>query len=206
MWPCSAAPSASTIRLYPPGSIGAPYAGTAAKLVNGPGNDVENVSEGELLLQNPGVLIGYHNLPEETAKRLAGGWYHTGDVCRRDAEGFYYFVGRTDDMFVSGGENIFPIEVERLLEKHPAVHQACVLPFAHELKGEVPYAFVVLRNGAAATEEELKQHALAHGPAYQHPRRVFFLDQLPLAGTNKIDRDRLRALAAAGAEKNSTPA
>lgn len=185
----------------PPGSIGVPYPGTEAKLVNGPHPD-----EGELLLRNPGILIGYHNLPEATEKRLAGGWYHSGDVCRRDADGFYFFVGRTDDMFVCGGENIFPIEVERLLEKHPAVHQACVLPFAHELKGQVPYAFVVLRAGKNAGEEELKQHALAHGPAYQHPRRVFFLDQLPLAGTNKVDRVRLREIAAQRAEKNSSAA
>lgn len=188
----------------PPGSIGVPYPGTGARLVNGP-----NADEGELLLKNPGILLGYHNLPEESAKRLAGGWYHSGDVCRRDADGFYFFVGRTDDMFVCGGENIFPIEVERLLERHPAVHQACVLPFSHALKGQVPYAFVVLRNGAAATEDEIKQHALDHGPAYQHPRRVFFLDQLPLAGTNKVDRGRLRDLAARaspGTEKNSLPA
>jgi acyl-CoA synthetase (AMP-forming)/AMP-acid ligase II len=95
-------------------------------------------------------------------------------------------------MFVSGGENIFPIEVESLLERHPAVHQAHVMPFDHELKGQVPYAFIVLREGARATEEELKQFALANGPAYQHPRRVFFLPQLPLAGTNKIDQAQLR--------------
>jgi len=175
----------------PPGSIGTPYAGTAARLINGP-----NENEGELVLKNPGILLGYHNLPEETARRIRDGWYHTGDVCRRDTEGFYYFVGRTDDMFVSGGENIFPIEVEQLLERHPAVHQACVMPFAHELKGQVPYAFIVLRAGAAATEDEIRQYALAHGPVYQHPRRVFFLQQLPLAGTNKIDRAQLRALAA----------
>ncbi|MCE2998253.1 MAG: long-chain fatty acid--CoA ligase, partial [Betaproteobacteria bacterium] len=118
---------------------------------------------------------------------------------------FYFFAGRTDDMFVCGGENIFPIEVERMLEKHPAVHQAAVLPFAHELKGQVPYAFVVLRAGLSASEDELKQHALANGPAYQHPRRVFFLDQLPLAGTNKIDRDKLCSIAAA-AQKNPAPA
>ncbi|MDH5343353.1 MAG: acyl--CoA ligase, partial [Betaproteobacteria bacterium] len=182
----------------PPGSIGIPYAGTAARLINGP-----NENEGELVLKNPGILLGYHNLPEETAKRIRDGWYHTGDVCRRDAEGFYYFVGRTDDMFVSGGENIFPIEVEQLLEKHPAVHQACVMPFAHELKGQVPYAFIVLRSGAAATEDEIRQYALAHGPVYQHPRRVFFLEQLPLAGTNKIDRTQLRALAARTADASA---
>jgi acyl-CoA synthetase (AMP-forming)/AMP-acid ligase II len=178
----------------PLGSIGAPYRGTEAKLVGGP-----NPDEGELALKNPGVLLGYHNLPQETAKRLRDGWYYTGDICRRDAAGFYYFVGRTDDMFVSGGENIFPIEVESLLERHPAVHQAYVMPFDHELKGQVPYAFVVLRDGARATEAELKQFALANGPAYQHPRRVLFLPQLPLAGTNKIDQQQLRKWVADGA-------
>ena len=177
----------------PPGSIGAPYAGTEAKLIDGPGPE-----EGELIVKNPGILAGYHNLPDETAKRIRNGWYHTGDICRRDAEGFYYFVGRTDDMFVSGGENIFPIEVETLLERHPAVHQTYVMPFEHEMKGQVPYAFVVLRAGAQATEDELKQFALANGPAYQHPRRVFFLDHLPLAGTNKIDQKALRQHVADG--------
>jgi len=173
-----------------PGSLGVPYPGTQAKLVGGPGPD-----EGELVLKNPGILAGYHNLPEETAKRVRDGWYYTGDVCRRDKDGFYFFVGRTDDMFVSGGENIFPGEVEALLLRHPGVHQALVLPFDHELKGQVPYAFVVPRNGAVVSEDEIKQFALANGPAYQHPRRVFFLEQLPLSGTNKVDREQLRLLA-----------
>lgn len=177
----------------PAGSIGVPYPGTHAKLVGGPSEN-----EGELALRNPGVLLAYHNLPQETAKRIRERWYYTGDVCRRDDEGFYYFVGRTDDMFVCGGENIFPIEVETLLEKHPAVHQTFVMPFEHEMKGEVPYAFVVLRVGAHASEDELKRFALANGPAYQHPRRVFLLDQLPLAGTNKIDQLALRRWVAEG--------
>ena len=180
-------------RPRPPGSLGVPYPGTEAKLVGGPGPD-----EGELALKNPGNLIGYHNLAAETEKRLRDGWYYTGDVCRRDTDGFYYFVGRTDDMFNSGGENIFPGEVEALLQRHPAVHQALVMPFDHELKGQVPYAFVVPRAGATITEEELKQFALASGPAYQHPRRVFFLKELPLSGTNKIDLDRLRQEVADG--------
>ena len=179
----------------PSGSIGAPYEGTFAKLVDANGDESD---EGELVLKNPGVLLGYHNLAEETAKRVRDGWYYTGDVCRRDADGFYYFVGRTDDMFVCGGENIFPIEVEQLLERHPAVHQAYVLPFEHEMKGQVPYAFVVLRKNASASEDDLKQFALAHGPAYQHPRRVFFVEQLPLAGTNKIDQKQLRQWVADG--------
>ena len=176
----------------PDGSIGVPYAGTFARLVDGDSED-----QGELIVKNPGILAGYHNLPEETARRIRDGWYHTGDICRRDAQGFYYFVGRNDDMFVCGGENIFPIEVERQLEQHPAVHQAFVMPFEHELKGHVPYAFVVLRAGTSITDDELKQFALQTGPAYQHPREVFFLEQLPLAGTNKVDKPKLRDIAAA---------
>lgn len=171
----------------PPGSLGVPYVGTEAKLVGGSAPD-----EGELAVKNPGILIAYHNLPEETARQMREGWYHTGDICRRDGDGFYYFLGRTDDMFVCGGENIYPIEVETLLERHPAVHQAFVMPFEHDLKGQVPYAFLVPRTGVQITDEEIRQFALTNGPAYLHPRRVFFLDQLPLTGTNKIDRELLR--------------
>jgi len=177
----------------PQGSIGVPYSGTEAKLMGG-----SHADEGELVLKNPGVMLGYHNLPTATAERVRDGWYYTGDVCRRDQEGFYYFVGRTDDMFVCGGENIFPLAVETLIQRHPAVYQALVMPFDHEIKGQVPYAFVVLRPGASATENDLQQFALANGPAYQHPRRVFFLQQLPLAGTNKIDKECLRAWVANG--------
>jgi acyl-CoA synthetase (AMP-forming)/AMP-acid ligase II len=184
----------------PPSSIGMPYPGTEAKLVGG-----SDADEGELAVKNPGLMLGYHNLPAETAERLRDGWYFTGDICRRDENGFYYFVGRNDDMFVCGGENIFPIEVETLLERHPAVHQALVMPFDHEMKGQVPYAFVVLRASAQAAEEDLKQFALANGPAYQHPRRVFFLQQLPLAGTNKIDKERLREWVATGGDMSQSP-
>jgi acyl-CoA synthetase (AMP-forming)/AMP-acid ligase II len=176
-----------------PGSIGMPYAGTEARLVGG-----IDENEGELVLKNPGIMLGYHNLPKETAERVRDGWYYTGDVCRRDREGFYYFVGRIDDMFKCGGEAIFPLAVETLIERHPAVSQALVMPFDHKIKGEVPYAFVVLRQGATATEDDLKQFTLANGPAYQHPRRVFFLHQLPLAGTNKVDKQLLRAWVADG--------
>jgi acyl-CoA synthetase (AMP-forming)/AMP-acid ligase II len=116
----------------------------------------------------------------------------TGDVFRRDADGFHYFVGRTDDMFVSGGENIYPGEVEKMLEKHPGIHQAAVIPVPDELKGHKPIAFVVragnAEGGAELDEQAVKSYALAHAPAYQHPRRVFFIDEMPLAGTNKIDK------------------
>ena len=97
-------------------------------------------------------------------------------------------MGRTDDMFVSGGENIFPGDVEKMLETHPDVVQACVVPVDDDIKGTKPVAFVVRKAGASVDEETLKQFVLANAPAYQHPRRVFFVDEMPLAGTNKIDK------------------
>jgi acyl-coenzyme A synthetase/AMP-(fatty) acid ligase len=127
----------------------------------------------------------------------ADGFYVTGDVFRRDENGFHYFVGRTDDMFVSGGENIFPGEVEKMLETHPDVVQACVVPVDDDIKGTKPVAFVVTREGSKITESDLKVFALENAPAYQHPRSIWFLDSLPLASTNKLDRNALRALAAA---------
>jgi acyl-CoA synthetase (AMP-forming)/AMP-acid ligase II len=120
-------------------------------------------------------------------------------VFRRDADSFHFFVGRADDMFVSGGENIFPSQVERVIETHPAVEQAAVIAVEDEIKGQKPVAFVVLRPGALADEAALKAHVLANAPAYMHPRRVWFLDRLPLAGTNKVDKAALAALARDGA-------
>ena len=98
----------------PPLAVGHPIDPSHVRLADGP-----NPDEGVLLMKNPAVLSGYHNLPEKSAQVLRDGWYYSGDVMRRDAQGFYYFVGRADDMFVCGGENIYPVEVEKLLELHP---------------------------------------------------------------------------------------
>lgn len=159
------------------------------------GNTMQPDDEGVLWIRNRAVMEGYNNLPEKTAQVLREGWYYTGDVMRRDADGFYYFVGRADDMFVCSGENIYPGEVEKTLESHPAVRQACVVPLADEDRGQVPVAFIVRRSGSQLDEAAVKQHALENGPAYQHPRRVCFLDELPWAGTNKVDRNALHKLA-----------
>ncbi|NKC11446.1 MAG: AMP-binding protein [Gammaproteobacteria bacterium] len=153
-------------------------------------------AEGVLELRCPALMPGYHNLPEKTrAVFTDDGFYKTGDVMRRDEQGFYYFVGRDDDMFVCNGENVFPEQVERLLELHGDVIQACVVPVADAVRGHMPVAFVVPRPGAERSVATLKQHVIANGPAYQHPRHICFLESLPLASTNKIDRNRLAAMA-----------
>lgn len=185
----------------PPLAVGYPLPGGEVRLVDGP-----DENEGVLLMRNPAVTPGYLNLPEQSAKVLDQGWYRSGDVFRRDADGFYYFVGRADDMFVCSGENIYPGELEKILERHPQIQQAAVVPLPDEERGQVPVAFVVPRDTADGRSgvgfEEIKRFAIANGPAYQHPRRVAFLQELPWAGTNKIDRrallERARELESSG--------
>jgi acyl-CoA synthetase (AMP-forming)/AMP-acid ligase II len=175
-------------------SVGVAHPHVSLRLADGGDNDA---SEGVLQMRCPALMNGYHNLPDATAKALTeDGFYITGDVFRRDADGFYYFIGRGDDMFVSGGENIYPGEIEAMLEHHPDIHQAVVVPIDDELKFKKPVAFVVTRPGAAPSEEAIKQFALANAAPYLHPRRVWFVPELPLAGTNKIDRHALARRAA----------
>jgi long-chain acyl-CoA synthetase len=176
-------------------SVGVGHAEVQLRLVAG---NNEDAAEGVLQMRCPALMNGYHNLPEATARAMtADGFYITGDVFHRDAEGFYYFVGRADDMFVSGGENVYPSEVEKMLEGHPDIHQAAVVPIDDELKFKKPVAFVIRRPGARLGEDEVRRFALANAAPYLHPRRVWFVDEMPLAGTNKIDRRALAEQAAA---------
>jgi acyl-CoA synthetase (AMP-forming)/AMP-acid ligase II len=154
-------------------------------------------AEGVLQMKCPALMNGYRNRPDATrAVMTDDGLYITGDLFSRDADGFYYFVGRADDMFVSSGENVYPTEVERMLEQHPDIDQASVVPVPDDIKGTKPVAFVVRKPGTGITEQAIKEFALKNAAPYLHPRRVWFLDDLPLAGTNKIDRKALMAMAA----------
>jgi len=173
-------------------SVGYPHPKIELRLI---GEDGRPSDLGVLEMKSPALMNGYHNRPDVPSPITRDGFYVTGDVFRRDGNGFYFFVGRTDDMFVSGGENIFPSEVEKMLETHPDVVQACVVPVDDEIKGTKPVAFVVKREGSRLDEGTLKIFALENAPAYQHPRSIWFVDSLPLASTNKLDRNTLRALA-----------
>ncbi len=179
-------------------STGYPHPAVELRLTRD-GKVVED--EGVLEMKCGALMTRYHKLPEATDKVMTpDGFYRTGDVFRRDENGFFFFVGRADDMFVCGGENIYPGEVEKMLERHPGIHQAAVIPVPDELKGHKPIAFVVRANGAALDEQTVKEFALANAPAYQHPRRVIFIDEMPLAGTNKIDKRVLAQQIPAGGD------
>jgi len=173
-------------------SVGYPHPQVSLRLVDGDNRDAE---QGVLEMKCPAVMLGYHNRPDVKPPITADGFYITGDVFRRDGDGFHYFVGRTDDMFVSGGENIYPADVERMLERNPGVAQAAVVPIDDDIKGQKPVAFVIRKPGHALDAESVKQFALANAPAYQHPRFVWFVDELPLASTNKVDRAALHQMA-----------
>ena len=125
----------------------------------------------------------------------ADGWYKTGTCSAATTAGAYTFVGRTDDMFVCGGENIYPGEVESLLEAPRRHHSSLRVPVPDEIKGDKPFAFVVPRSGACLTEDEIKRFALDNAPAYQHPRGVVLHHELAARHTNKVDRKALRAIA-----------
>jgi len=180
-------------------SVGYPLPSVEWRLIRD-GQEVDD--EGALELRSDCTMSRYLNLPEVTERAItADGFYRTKDVFKRDENGFFFFVGRTDDMFVCGGENIYPGDIEAMLERHPGISQAAVVPVPDELKGQKPVAFVVLAANASIDEEDVKAFSLANGPAYQHPRRVTFLQELPLAGTNKVDKAALmkRAQSVTGA-------
>lgn len=177
-----------------------------------PGSDVKIVGEdgitelgpnevGELITRNPGVAKGYWKLPEVTKKKFRDGWLYTGDLMRRDEDGFFYFVGRKDDMINVSGENVYPKEIVDILLRHPSVREAYVVPMRHSIKGAVPVAFIVQSGAGNTSAEELKQFFLKYGAPYAYPRRIYFLDSMPLGGTGKIDRAQLEKFAAEFEEK-----
>src|SRR5438477_179561 len=172
----------------PPLSLGYPLPDVEVRLVGGTGD------EGVLEVRCPAMFTEYLNLPSVTGAKLRDGWYDTGDVMRRDGSGFYYFTGRADDMFVCGGENVYPGEIEKMLERHPAVLQAAVVAVPDEIKGEIPIAFVVLKERSVSVED-LKRFALESGPAHSHPRAFVVVDELPVATTHKLDKRPLKARA-----------
>lgn len=169
------------------GSIGRPNAFVGARVVDDDGCDLPTGLAGELLLKGPAMFSGYF----EDAKATQGaidqhGWFHTGDIARFDEDGFFFIVDRKKDMFISGGENVYPVEIERALYEHRAVKQCAVIGVPDEKWGQVGRAFVVLHSGESANEEELLAFLRSKLARYKVPKNLRFLDEMPLSPAGKI--------------------
>jgi fatty-acyl-CoA synthase len=171
-----------------PGSVGVPLFHVDVQVVRPDGTKAAPDEVGELLIRGPQVVPGYWNRPEETAHTFVDGWLHTGDLARHDSEGYYYIVGRLKDMIISGGENIYPAEVEGVLASHPGVVAAALIGVPDPHWGEVGRAIVVARPGAAPTAEALLAFARDRLARYKVPKSVIFVDALPMTGPSKVDK------------------
>ncbi|HET6793019.1 MAG TPA: long-chain-fatty-acid--CoA ligase [Acidimicrobiales bacterium] len=175
-------------------SAGRPVLGAVVRIEDEEGRVVAPGETGEICARAGNFMHGYWNRPEETAEAFRGGWYHTGDAGYVDADGYVYLVDRVKDMIVTGGENVYSVEVENAVASHPAVAQVAVIGIPSEQWGEAVHAIVVLKPDASATEEEIRDHARGLIAGYKVPKTVEFrTEQLPLSGAMKVLKRELRA-------------
>src|SRR5262249_44635595 len=179
-----------------PGSTGQAVPGYALRIVDGAGHDVPAGSIGDLLVSGDSTALCYWNRRRLTADRMRGEWFFTGDKYSVDEDGFYWYAGRSDDMFRVSGQWVSPIEVESALMEHTAVLEAAVVAYEEETRLHTPKAFVVVKDGVAAGPElahELQEFVKARLTPYKYPRRVEFLPDLPKSAAGKLLRYKLRA-------------
>jgi long-chain acyl-CoA synthetase len=184
-----------------PASVGRPTPGVEIRLIDDGGTDVAVNEVGELLVRGgaPGRFItlrAYYNRPQETAAAIRDGWIYTGDLARRDADGYLYIVDRKKDMVLSGGYNIYTKEVEQTLHDHPAIAEAAVVGVPDPIYGEAVAAFVVVRPSMDLTVSDVIDHCRSRIASYKKPRHVFFVDALPLNALGKVLKRELRNTAA----------
>jgi acyl-CoA synthetase (AMP-forming)/AMP-acid ligase II len=180
------------------GSIGIPIPGVQLEVVDDAGRPLAAGEIGHLVARGDNVTPGYLDEPEDTAAILHGGWLWTGDLARRDADGFLFHEGRSKEILKIGGHRVSPVEIEHVVAEHPDVAEAAVIGMKEELMGEVAAAFVVLRPGRAPSEAEVKRFCRERLPAFKVPARVTFVEALPRNEAGKLLRAELAALRAAG--------
>jgi long-chain acyl-CoA synthetase len=161
------------------------------RLIDQNWQDVPDSEDGEIAIRGHNIMTGYLGRPDATAEAIRDGWFRTGDIARRDKDGYYYIVDRAKDMIVRGGFNVYPREIEEVLITHPAVSLVAVVGIPHDSHGEEVKAFVV--PAATVTEAELVAWCKEHMAAYKYPRIVEFRDSLPTTATGKILKRELRA-------------
>jgi long-chain acyl-CoA synthetase len=170
-----------------PGSIGVPIWGVEVKLIDENWTTVEGSDEiGEIAIRGHNIMRGYYNRPEATAEVMRDGWFRSGDLGRRDKDGFYYIVDRAKDMIIRGGFNVYPREIEEVLMTHEAVSLAAVIGVPHPSHGEEVKAYVIRNAGATITEEELVAWGKSQMASYKYPRIVTFVESLPMTATGKL--------------------
>jgi long-chain acyl-CoA synthetase len=170
-----------------PGSIGQPVDGVEFKLIDDEWNEITEVGAiGEIAIKGHNVMKGYLGKPDATAWAIRDGWFRSGDLARRDEDGYYFIVDRAKDMIIRGGYNVYPREIEEVLYEHPAVATAAVVGVPHPELGEEVAAAVTLKPGASATEDELREFWKERVAAYKYPRRVWVTSELPMGPTGKI--------------------
>ena len=174
------------------GAIGVPGFRWKAKIVDENGETVERGEVGELCVQGEGVMVCYYHNPEATAEVLKDGWLHTGDMAREDEDGFYFLVDRKKDVIISGGENLYPVQIESFLSSFPKVHDVAVIGLPDPRLGEIAAAIIQLKEGVSCTEEEINHFCLGL-PRYKRPRKIIFAD-VPRNATGKIEKPRLREI------------
>jgi long-chain acyl-CoA synthetase len=173
-------------------SCGVPYPLTEVRIVDENDHEVAAGEVGELIARGPQIMAGYWGRPEDTRTALRGGWLHTGDLARRDERGFFYIVDRLNDLIISAGYNVYPAEVEEVVQSHPDVAMCAVFGAPDEIKGEKPWAAVVPRAGAAVDPASIEAHCRQRLAAYKVPRKFLVLDDLPRSSVGKILRRELR--------------
>jgi fatty-acyl-CoA synthase len=174
------------------GSCGRPFFHTEIRVVDAEGKDVGPDEKGEVLLRAPNVMKGYWNRPEDTAETIKDGWLHTGDIAQMDKDGFLYIMDRKKDMIISGGENIYPAEVEDSLLAHPKLADVAVIGYPDKKWGESVKAIIVLKQGEELTEEELIEWCKGRIGKFKIPKKVVFTDSIPRTPTGKILKRLLR--------------
>jgi long-chain acyl-CoA synthetase len=175
-----------------PGSVGTPIENVEIKVFDQQDHEVELGTWGEIVIRGPNIMLGYWNRPDDSAEALRGGWFHSGDIGYMDEDGYIFLVDRVKDMINSAGFKVWPREVEEVLFTHPAIRECAVVGLSDELKGEIPAVFIVLRDGATLSAEELDAFCRQKLAAYKVPRRVEFIDALPKNATGKILKRMLR--------------
>lgn len=175
-----------------PGSIGTPIRGVEMKVVDDDGRDLPVGEIGEIVVRGHNVMKGYWNRPEATAEVLKDGWLRTGDLARVDEDGYFFIVDRKKEMIIRGGYNVYPREIEEVLYEHPAVLEAAVLAVPDEALGEEVAAAIILRAGAGADADEIREFVKDRVAAYKYPRQIWFTDDLPKGATGKIVKREIR--------------